>query len=98
MKTIPKNIAEKIKDTECTLKATSNGRKKKLSFDVISQMARDLQDEEPIQISVIRSDPIARYSLKSREGDHGSDAQPKSTSAGFMPMNGEKRWNQTNGA
>ena len=91
MKTIPKNIAEKIRDTERTLKATSNGRKKKLSIDAISQMARDLQDEEPIQISVTWSDPVARSSLKSREGNHGSDAQPKSTLTGLMPMNEKKR-------
>lgn len=46
LKTVPAVVTTKVRDTERSLKATSNGRQNHLSFSAIMEIAKDIQQQQ----------------------------------------------------
>lgn len=63
LNTIPGNIAEKVRDAMRLMRATSGSRKNKIKFSTIVEMAHDLQQDCPKQVSWLGSDQILPQSV-----------------------------------
>ena len=77
LKTIPTEIANKIQEVECTLKATGTTKHRHLTFEKLSQLAKELQDKQkPKSVMFARSErevvPEQKFRSKMPENEYRS--------------------------